>query len=152
MTNGTNSAPTLESLAEEISFIRAALEELLRRVGEPVAAAPAPPPSPPPSVYAPPGGGDAGFRLEITKNGRSLPAPYPLEGIASYAMRVADFVGGERGAQARRGAGSLFGGMGTALVNKHGGSWLNAIEEFVFGDPSYVPDPAWGSYRPGAPR
>ena len=78
-----------------------------------------------------------------------VPQPLPGEGIASYVMRVADIVGGERGAQAKRAAGALFGGAGQALVDKHRGDWRSAALEFITGDPAYQPDPAWTGYRPG---
>src|SRR5574343_557903 len=61
---------TLESLAAEVAYLRAAVDELLRRVGgvapEPVA---------------------AGWE--------ALPDPVPGEGIASYAARCGQFVVGQ---------------------------------------------------------
>jgi hypothetical protein len=91
--------------------------------------------------------GMAPVKVQEPGGADSLPDPVPGEGIASYAMRCGQFVGGEKGAQAVRGAGGLFGGMGQHLVNKHGGKWKPAIWEFIHGDPAYVPDPAWGSYQ-----
>lgn len=112
---------TLESLADQVATLQLAVNELLSRVRGPT---------------IDPTGPD------------SLPDPVPGEGIVSYAARCGQFVGGEKGAQAMRGSGSLF-LSGQTLVNKHGGSWKAAVWEFIWGDPNYVPDPRWGTYRPG---
>ena len=112
-----------QELRDELGYLRSAVDELLRRV-----TGTAVPPAP-----------DAAD---------SLPDPIPGEGIASYAMRCGQFVGGPKGEQAIRAAGSLFGGYGQMVVDKHGGSWKKAVWEFINGDPAYKPDPQWGVKYP----
>ena len=111
---------TIESLASDIEYLRTAVDELLRRVGG------VPPQAPVPDI----------------------PSPVMGEGFPSYVARVADVIGGEKGAQAKRASGSLF-MVGQYLVDKHGGDWKAAALEFINGDPAYVADPRWGDYRPG---
>src|SRR5574343_256816 len=101
---------TLETLAAEVAYLKDAVNELLRRVGG-----------------VPPQAAAAGWE--------SLPDPVPGEGIASYAARCGQFVGGPKGEQAVRSAGSMF-LVGQYLVNKHGGSWKRATWEFIHGDPN----------------
>ena len=115
---------TLESLAAEVSYLRAAVDELLRRVG-----------GVPPQTDAGP---------------ESLPDPIPGEGIGSYVARCGRFVGGEKGEQAVRMAGSLIlPGIGQAYVDKYGGDWKLTAWRMIHGDPSYSADPRWQGYRPG---
>jgi hypothetical protein len=91
---------------------------------------------------------ESGSGWETPTNWESLPDPIPGEGIASYAMRCGQFVGGPKGEQAIRASGALFGGYGQALVDKHGGRWKPAIWEFIHGNPDYVPDKGWNDkYR-----
>jgi hypothetical protein len=113
-----------EELRGVLEDINAKLHDLLQRVQGTVVAAPAP------------------------TDADSLPDPVPGEGIASYTARCGAFVGGPKGEQAVRAAGSMF-LTGQYLVDKHGGSWKKAVWEFIHGDPAYKPDPAWGGYRPG---
>jgi hypothetical protein len=115
-----------------LDYLLSAVNELLRRVGGVV------PQEPAPVVAAP--------LQAVTPD--DLPDPVPGEGLVSYAMRCADFVGGEKGAQAKRAAGSLF-IAGQTLVNKHGGIWKAAVWEFIHGDPNYRADSRWADYRPG---
>jgi hypothetical protein len=107
--------------SEKIEYLMTAVQELLRRVG-----------GVPPQQPADP----------------AIPDPVPGEGIVAYVQRVARIIGGEKGAQAERAAGSLF-LVGQYLVDKHGGNWKAAALEFVNGDPAYKPDPRWATYRPG---
>lgn len=115
---------TLESLADQVATLQLAVNELLSRVRGPAVN---PAPADPSDV---------------------LPDPIPGEGIAAYAARCGQYVGGEKGEQAIRASGSLF-LTGGPLVRKHNGSWKKAVWEFIWGDPNYTPDPRWASYRPG---
>jgi hypothetical protein len=97
-----------------------------------------------PAPQVPPG-------MVLTLTGRLFPEPLPGSGelFPGYTLRVGRVLGPDVEAQARRTVGSLFGGQGQKIVDKHGGDWVAAAEEHLFGDRAYNPDPAWGRYRPG---
>lgn len=111
-------------ILEKLQYLSDAMAELLRRVPGVVAVAPAEPAGP-----------------------DSLPDPIPGEGIASYTARCGQFVGGPKGEQAVRAAGSMF-LVGQYLVDKHGGKWKPAVWEFIHGQPGYVADPGWDAKYP----
>ena len=113
---------TIESLSADVAYLRAAVDELLRRIG--------------------------GVPPQVPSDADSLPDPVPGEGIASYTARCGQIVGGPKGEQAVRASGSMI-LYGQYIVEKHGGSWKKAVWEFINGQPGYVADPAWGTYRPG---
>jgi hypothetical protein len=113
-----------EELRSELQYIKDALAEVLRRVPGGIASAANP--------------------------WEALPDPQPGEGIGSYVKRVGEHIGGPEGEQAARMSGSLIlPGIGQAYVDKYGGNWKLTAWRMVYGDPSYVADPQWATYRPG---
>lgn len=132
---------------EQFEELKAMLAEALQRKPR-VDPTPTPPVTPVEPV-APPD-------MVLTPRGRMFPRPKPELGemFMGYTMRVGDYIGGEVQMRARNSAGALF-ITATPLFAKHGGfksdgsNWAAAAEEHLFGDPFFVPDPAWGSYRPG---
>lgn len=92
----------------------------------------------------------------LTPYGRMFPRPRPDLGemFMGYTTRVGEYIGGDILVRARNNAGALF-ISATPLFTKYGGyradgsNWAAACEEWLFGNPNFVPDPAWGNYRPG---
>jgi hypothetical protein len=115
----------------------------------PVVPPPMPVPVTPPQPQVP-----ADFAM--TPYGRMFPRPRPDLGemFMGYTTRVGEYIGGEIQIRARNNAAGLF-ISATPLFAKFGGyradgaNWPAACEEWLFGDPNFIPDPAWGGYRPG---
>lgn len=113
-----------QELRDELDYLKGAVDELLRRT--------------------------TGATTVTGNPWDGLPDPQPGEGIGSYVARVGALIGGPQGEQAIRMSGSLvLPGIGQAYVDKYGGSWKLTAWRMVYGDPSYVADPAWVGYRPG---
>jgi hypothetical protein len=142
---------TEQEMAARMAQLEAMLAELLTRTQ---GATSAPPASPPARYGAVPYGsvppGTIGPEWVWTPQGRRFPPPKPELGemFIGYTQRVGRELGGAVADQATRTAGGLF-ISATPLLQKHGGDWVAACEEHLFGNPNYRPDPAWASYRPG---
>lgn len=131
-------------MASQLDRIESMLSALLHALGTPVELAP------PPADAAPPPGMVVGVDEVATPRGRVFPRPLPNKGemFMGYTLRVGRFFGGEVNNQAVRTAGALR-DAATPLLARHNGDWVAAAEEWLFGNPAYTPDPAWGGYRPG---
>lgn len=123
---------------EQFNELRGMMSELLTRVTGGSTAPTAP-------VGVPEG-------FVLTPRGKMFPAPRQADGesFVAYTQRVGDYFGGEQQRVSRANAGALLYAPGPLLA-KHGGNWVAATEEHLFGDPNYAPDPAWG-FSPRPPR